>query len=138
MLKLLLLIGASLTPALSFSHEDRGGHEADLFRVPSAEEPRITLEQLIGQEPVSSNRATSAFQAEQGSKVEMTTLRNAAGVATTAFLYSVVSGAEDEGYICRIRIDPQSEVGFSRTMKWCLSFIDPSSRPTISISPSKP
>jgi hypothetical protein len=137
MLKLLLLIAAYLAPTFSFSHEDRGEYEADAFSVSSAEENEIILEQLIGQEPERMVRATSAYESEQGSNIALTTLRNEAGVVTTAYLYKAVSHTEGDGYICRVRMDPRSKVGFYQTIIWCLTFIDPAYRPTITIPPPK-
>lgn len=138
MLKLLLLAGVSLTPAFSFSNEERGGHEADVFFVSSAEDTKATLEQLIDQESEPSSRANSALRHSQGSQIAMTILQYGSDEATIAYLYHEVSGAEGDDYLCRIRIDPKSEVGFFRTMKWCLSFIDPAYRPTVIVQPMKP
>jgi hypothetical protein len=136
--KLLLLVGASLAPAFSFSNEDRGGHEADIFRVPSAEETKATLERLIDQEPEPLKRTTSARQHSQGGQIAMTTLQYRAGEAAIAYLYHDVPNAEGEDYICRIWIDPQSEAGLFRTMNWCLSFIDQAYRPTVVVPSVEP
>lgn len=139
MLKLLLFLAASLNPAFSFSNEERGAFEADMFWVSTKEEVQITLDKLINQEPEQLERATSVFQPERGGKVSITTLRNGAGVATTAYIYRVVPRHEgDNGHICRIRIDPNGGPGLPRTMKWCLSFIDPAYRPTIKIPLTRP
>lgn len=138
MFKLLLLAGASLAPAFTFSHEDRGSHEADIFPVSSAEETKATLEQLIDQEAEPLNRTTSARQHSQGGQIAMTTLQYGAGEAAIAYLYHDVSNAEGDGYICRIRIDPESGAGLFRTMNWCLSFIDPAYRTTVVVPSVKP
>lgn len=138
MFKLLLLAGASLAPAFTFSHEDRGGHEADIFTVSSAEETKAILEQLIDEESEPLKRTTSARQHSQGGQIAMTTLQYAAGEAAIAYLYRDVSSAEGDGYICRIRIDPESEAGLFRTVNWCLSFIDPAYRPTVVVPSVKP
>jgi hypothetical protein len=135
--KLLLLIGTSLAPAFSFSNEDRAGHEADIFRISSTEESKATLERLIGQEPEPLRRTTSALQRPQGREVAVTTLQYGAGKAAIAYLYQSISSAEGDHYICRIRIDHKSEVGFSQTMRWCLSFIDPAYRPTVVVPSMK-
>lgn len=138
MFKLLLLVGASLAPAFSFSNEDRGDHEADIFRVPSAEETKATLEQLIDQESEPLRRTTSAREHSQVGQIAMTTLQYGEGGEAIAYLYHDVSSAEGSDYICRIRIDPRSELGLFRTMNWCLSFIDPAYRPIVVIPPMKP
>ena len=138
MFKLLLLAGASLAPAFSFSHEDRGGHEADIFPVSSAEETKATLEQLIDQESEPLRRTTIAREHSQGGQIAMTALQYGAGEAAIAYLYHDVSSAQGDDSICRIRIDPKSEVGLFRTINWCLSFIDPAYRPTVVVPSRKP
>ncbi len=138
MLKLLLLAGASLAPAFSFSNEERAGHEADVFFVSSVEDTKATLEQLIDQESEPSSSANSALRHSQGGKIAVTILQYGSDEATIAYVYHEVSGAEGDDYLCRIRIDPKSEVGFFRTMKWCLSFIDPAYRSTVIVPPMKP
>lgn len=131
MFKLLLLAGASLAPAFTFSHDERGGHEADIFTVSSAEETKAMLEHLIDEESEPLRRTTSARQHSQGGQIAMTTLQYGEGEEAIAYLYHDISNAEGDGYICRIRIDPESEAGLFRTMNWCLSFIDPAYRPTV-------
>lgn len=138
MFKLLLLAGASLAPAFTFSHEDRGSHEADIFTVSSDKDAKAILEQLIDEESEPLKRSTVARQHSQDGQIAMTTLQYAAGEAAIAYLYHEVSNAEGDGYICRIRIDPESEAGLFRTVNWCLSFIDPSYRPTVVVPSTKP
>ena len=138
MFKLLLLAGASLAPAFTFTHEDRGGHEADIFTVSSAEETKAILEQLIDEESEPLKRTISVRQHSQGGQIAMTSLKYGAGEAAIAYLYHDASNAEGDDYICRIRVDPESEAGLFRTINWCLSFIDPAYRPTVVVPSVKP
>ncbi|QHL90264.1 hypothetical protein GVO57_04695 [Sphingomonas changnyeongensis] len=83
-------------------------------------------------------RTTSARQHSQGGQIAMTTLQYGAGEAAIAYLYHDAPNAEGDDYICRIRIDPQSEAGLFLTMNWCLSFIDQAYRPTVVVPSVEP
>ncbi|MCV0388065.1 MAG: hypothetical protein K5821_17110 [Nitrobacter sp.] len=138
MLNLLLILAASLNPSFSFSHEDRGKYDADVFLVPSGEDKTTILEKLIEEERKFMERTTSDFQPERGSNISFTALRNEAGIVTTAYLYSAVPKEEDTSYLCRLEMDPKSRSGLARTLLWCLSFIEPTFRPTLEMPTSKP
>lgn len=130
----LLLFTLSLSPEFSFSNQQRGEYEADVFRFTQDETLNDTLEHLIAQEPIQLERVTSLVEIGEGEEATITMLRNNIGGNETAYLYRLDLPADQNEWICRIQIDPENGPGFERTLRWCLSFIGGNSyRPTMSI-----
>jgi len=60
-----LFFGAALSPSFTYTNEERGNYEAEVFRVDKERGPKATVEDLIREEPDTSDREVSQFNPDR-------------------------------------------------------------------------
>ena len=128
----MLFFGAALSPSFTYTNEERGNYEAEVFRVDKERGPKATVEDLIREEPDTSDREVSSIQpGPEYDEITITLLNGNDGRVKTAYFYRMDLPREENSWICRMKADADQGPGLPQTLQWCLSFLDDSYRPTV-------
>lgn len=101
MIDFVLFLGAALSPSFTYANEERGNYEADVFRVDQDGGPQATVEDLIREEPDTSDREVLSIQpGPDDDKITITLLNGNDGQVKTAYFYRMDLPREENSWIC--------------------------------------